>query len=227
MKDILESIYVDSLIASLSFGGDYFEIQKLNGVKEKLFQLDTIKKLLATIEKLYKEEQIPIIDFEQRKSILGVLSDIRFDYQFQNKQDREEIIDKINNCIILLNSITPAFDKAISPSDAEEQNAINLYILIREFIFFIVHFYLQDEDTFVNEAIPLFQLNPDLYACAIDTIMDNYPKLLVSLEFLKKTKTIGEKCMDYINEDPSILDNSLKNSTLSILNNINKSIKLK
>lgn len=227
MKEILESIYVDSLIATLSFGGDYAEIQKLNGVKEKLFQLDTIKKLLATIEKLYKDEQIPIIDSEQKNSVLSVLSDIRFDYQFQNKQDREEIIDKINDCIILLNGITPEFDKVISPIDAEEIDAVNLYILIREFIFFIIHFYLQDEDTFVNEAIPLFQLNPDLYACAIDTIMDNYPKLLVSLEFLKKTKTIGEKCMAYINEDPSILDNSLKDSTLSILDNINKSIKLK
>ena len=227
MKEILESIYVDSLIASLSFGGDYFEIQKLNGVKDKLFQLDTIKKLLVATEKIYKEEKIPIIDSEQRNNILSVLIDIRFDYLFQNEQNREEIIDKINDCIILLNGITPAFDKVISPNEAEELESINLYILIREFIFFIVHFYLQDEDTFVNEAIPLFQLNPDLYACAIDTIMDNYPKLLVSLEFLKKTKTIGEKCMDYINEDPSILDNSLKNSTLSILNNINKSIKLK
>ena len=57
--------------------------------------------------------------------------------------------------------------------------------------------------------------------------MDNYPKLLVSIEFLKKTKTIGEKCMAYISEDPSVLDNSLKDSTLSILDNINKSIKLK
>ena len=156
MKEILESIYVDSLIASLSFGGDYFEIQKLNGVKDKLFQLDTIKKLLVATEKIYKEEKIPIIDSEQRNNILSVLSDIRFDYQFQNEQNKEEIIDKINDCIILLNGITPAFDKVISPNEAEELESINLYILIREFIFFIVHFYLQDEDTFVNEAIPLF-----------------------------------------------------------------------
>lgn len=227
MKEILESIYVDSLIASLSFGGDYFEIQKLNGVKEKLFQLDTIKKLLATIEKLYKEEQIPIIDFEQRNSILGVLSDIRFDYQFQNKQDREEIIDKINDCIILLNGITPAFDKAISPSDAEELDAINLYMLIKEFVFFIVHYYLQDEETFNNEALPLFKLNPDFYACAIDIIMENYPKLLENIEFLKKTKMVGEECMIYIKENPNILFPYLKKSTLSILDDINKSIKLK
>ena len=102
MKEILESIYVDSLIASLSFGCDYAEIKRFNGVKDKLFQLDTIKKLLVATEKIYKEEKIPIIDSEQRNNILSVLSDIRFDYQFQNEQNREEIIDKINDCIILL-----------------------------------------------------------------------------------------------------------------------------
>lgn len=227
MKELFTNIYDDYLVATISLTNDYNNIKKLTNVKENLFKRSNIDKLLDLIIKLYREENFPIINQRHQNSLYNVLSDIRFNYPFFDEKEKEQIISKVNECIILLNNKDVENIDETDLNSASSLEYLNLYILIKEFEFLIIHYYLQKEKILKDEGLLNFEENADIYVSAIGNLTKLYPELLDDSMFLQKTKVCVNECIKYINQNANCLDKELNKITLSILNSYNNSINMK
>lgn len=227
MKELFTNIYDDYLVATISLTNDYNNIKKLTNVKENLFKRSNIDKLLDLIIKLYREENFPIINQRHQNSLYNVLSDIRFNYPFFDEKEKEQIISKVNECIILLNNKDVENIDETDLNSASSLEYLNLYILIKEFEFLIIHYYLQKEKILKDEGLLNFEENADIYVSAIGNLTKLYPELLDDSMFLQKTKVCVNECIKYINQNSNCLDKELNKITLSILNSYNNSINMK
>ena len=111
-------------------------------------------------------------------NVFSLLNDIRFNYSFSNYEEKSYINKRINEIIILVNSCSVFDDEEASLLREEELMIANT--------FYIVHYYLTDDETYKKEGIPFIQ-EIEYYGDSIYFLLKLYPSLLQDNLFLKRT----------------------------------------
>lgn len=225
MKNILEKIYDEKLMESLLFYDDYTFFKALPGVFEYFLTPTLTKGFLSKLDSTYNDTSKQLILTQgQKQNILALLNEIRFQFPFQNMEEKNEIIDRINDCVLGVNhALVSNTDYVFIP----KQGFVDLHIesQCESFTFFLVYYYLKDDETFYNEAIPFFTANSGFYISGLYELIDDYPKLVEDRSFLIKTKAIVNKSLDFLKDNYDSLGKLKKKMVIKELKKISKILK--
>lgn len=173
---ILKGLYDISLCAALKTIDNYREFSKQKFVKEKLMQKDFVLLYLHEISHLLNKcrKITPTI----KDNVLTLLNDLRFNNYFDDKEDKSTIYKLINDAIVLVNTKDVLPDEVAYSLRGEELVIANA--------FYIIHYYLMDDEVYQSKGIPFLKEN-EYYVDSIYFLLETEPELLQEPLFLKRT----------------------------------------
>ncbi len=211
MKDILNKIYEEKLLDALLFTDNYSHLRNIPGVLDILLTEEFINKFLSTFNYIYEDNKRLIPTNARKNSLLMVLNDIRFNYQYRTTLEKSTIIDRINSCISFINSSDIKLIELVYEENNSKDKVIstitdiNLEDLCTAFCFYVVYYYLQNAEEFKKEALPLFSKNIGYYISGLYDIIDAYPQIFQDKKFLLRTKEVVVNSIDLLKENRQVV----------------------
>ena len=220
---ILQEIYDEKLVEAFLFHDDYTVLKQLTGVFERFLDPSILRTFLSKMLSIFTDKQL-VITQGQKQNLLSLLNEIRFDATFKNSKEKEDIVDSINQCILGLNN---ALISQTNRVFIEGQGWLDLCLeaLCESFTFFLVYYYLQDDKTFEEEAIPFFTSHSGFYISGLYSLIDDFPELTKEVTFLQKTKGVVTKSLSSLKKKPEFLNANERKLVMKELKRINRYFK--
>lgn len=182
--DELKKVYEDKLILALFYTRNYNMFISINGVNNIILKKEFIIKFTTKVIDMFSNSEILLSDECCRNNILTTINNLRFNYNYKDDVEKEELYNLFNQCIIIMNNVY--FEDNYFQIELKKVQELQ-----KEEEFYFVHYYLQNNDFFLKEGVPFFCL-ADYYLVSLATFINEYPSLLEDLEFLRRTKLVLE-----------------------------------
>lgn len=207
-NDVLSKIYDDKLVSSLYYGTNFDQKITRELILNRFKEFGFVNRLLDKVEEHCNGENYTLGSLEHKDNLLSLLNYVRFNYKFHDAEERSTIINRINECIIKINKATISKTAIVY---MEVSNKIKKPFLIdleretifRSFEFDIISAYLMDEKVFVEELVPVFITNLELYIGSLYCLIQDNEDLLMDETFLRRTLIVAQIAKEWLKTTPN------------------------